>query len=135
VGEPVSAVSAAAVVAAPVPLPAIADGVSPGEVVEVEVVVPGGVVVGGFAPGVARPDDPGLLPVPATGVDPDVLELPGLGGVVPAGVGLGAGGLLEELDGLGLGAGFGVLLAAGGGLLGAPPEPNANPITVPGAGS
>jgi hypothetical protein len=65
-----------------------------------------------------------------------VLELPGRAGVVLAGLGLGAGGLLEELDdGVGLGDGLGVLeLAAGGGLLGAPPDPKAKPITVPGAG-
>ena len=61
-------------------------------------------------------------------------ELLGRAGVVPAGfgVGLGAGGLLEEDDGLGLGDGLGA--AAGGALLGAPPEPNANPITLPAPG-
>lgn len=107
----------------------------PGDVVEV--VVPGAVVVvDGLAPGVTLLGDPGrvLAPGPAAGVDPDVLELLGPAGVVPAG--LGAGGLLEELDdGLGFGDGLGVLeLAAGGALLGAPPEPNAKPMTVPEGG-
>jgi hypothetical protein len=51
------------------------------------------------------------------------------------GFGLGAGGLLDELDdGLGFVDCFGTV-AAGGAVLGAPPEPNAKPMTVPGAGS
>jgi hypothetical protein len=129
VGDPVSDVSAAAVVASPFP-------VDPGEVlpdVVEEVVVLGVVgVVDGLAPGVALADVPGL--VPAAGVDPGLLDVPGLAGVVPTGLGPGAGGLLEELEGLGFGDGLGVLVAAGGGLLGAPPDPNANPMTVPGAG-
>ena len=116
------------------PLPVEPEEVVPAEVVEV--VVPDVAVVDPFAPGVAL-GDPGVVPVlafePAAGVDPDVLEWPGAAGVVPAG--LGAGGLLELDDGLGFGDGLGAVgVAAGGGLLGAPPEPNANPITVPGAG-
>ena len=91
----------------------------------------------GLAPRVALADEPGVVLVPDADVDPDVPELPGLAGVVPAGFGLATGGLLDELDdGLGLGDGFGVLaVAAGGALLGAAPAPNANPTTVPGAGS
>jgi hypothetical protein len=93
------------------------------------------VVADGLAPGVALADDPETAP-PALGVVSDVLEPLGLAGVVPAGLGLAAGGLLEELDGLGRGVGFGWGLdaAAGGALLGAPPDPKANPITLPGAG-
>ena len=96
------------------------------------------VVADGLAPGVALADEPETAP-PALGVGPDWLEPLGLAGVVPAGLGLVAGGLLDELDGLGLGvgfgAGFGAVVAPGGGLLGAPPEPNANPMTLPAAGS
>jgi hypothetical protein len=42
-------------------------------------------------------------------------------------------GVLEVDEGLGLGDGFGA--AAGGGELGAPPAPKANPITLPAGGS
>jgi hypothetical protein len=102
--------------------------------------VTGAVVVVGFVPGVALADAPGTVPAPGAGADPDVLEAAGLAGVVAAGLGLAAGGLLEELDGLGfgdgLGDGFGALaVAAGGAVLGAAPAPNANPMTLPGAGS
>ena len=118
------------------PLP-VEPEVVPGDVVEV--VVPGAVVVDGLAPGVALPGEPGrvLAPEPGAGVDPEVPELLGRAGVVPTGLGVGAGGLLDELDdGLGFGDGFGVLeLGAGGGLLGAPPDPNANPMTLPEGGA
>jgi hypothetical protein len=101
----------------------------------VEVVLPGAVVEG-FAPSVALPADPGVVLPPAAGVDPEVaLETLGLAGVVPAGLGFVAGGVLDELDGLGLGAGFGVVVTAGGALLGAPPDPKANPMTLPEGGS
>ena len=109
------------------------DELVPGDVVEE--VLPGAVVVEDVAPGLALADDPGVAPVPAAGVDPEVLELPALAGVVTAGFGFVAGGLLDELEGLGLGDGLGVLaVAAGGALLGAAPDPNANPMTLPGAG-
>jgi hypothetical protein len=42
-------------------------------------------------------------------------------------------GLLDVGEGLGVGDGFGA--AAGGGLLGAPPEPKAKPMTLPDGGS
>lgn len=96
-----------------------------------------GRVVVDVVPEVALDDDPGAEPVRAAGVDPDVRELPDVDGVVPAGLGFAAGGLLDELDdGLGLGDGLGaVAVAAGGALLGAPPEPKANPMTLPLGGS
>jgi len=132
VGEPESVESARAAAAfAPSPVESV-------EVV-VPVVVPLGAVVvvlpGAEVDGLA----PGLVTEPAAEVGPgfapaELLELLGRGGVVLAGFGLGAGGRLDDEDGLGDGDGLGAALA-GGGLLGAPPEPNANPMTLPGAGS
>ena len=94
-------------------------------------VVPGAVVGAAFA----APEVAGVLP----GV---VRALVAAGRGVP-GVVRGAGAVLElELLGFGEGFGAGVLdgegagagVAAGGGVLGAAPLPNAKPITVPGAG-
>jgi hypothetical protein len=137
VGEPESGLSAAAAVVSALP---VESGGEAAFVVLVEVVAPGPVVVDGVVPGVAVVGEPDAVEPPAA-VEPDaVLELPGLG-VLAAGFGVGTGGLLDELDdGLGLGDGFGdgfgVLdVAAGGALLGAPPDPNAKPMTLPGAGS
>jgi hypothetical protein len=96
-----------------------------------DVVVLRGVVVDGFAPGLLTDElaaEPGVEPT-------ELLELLGLlgrAGVVLGGFGLGLDGLLDEEDGLGLGAGLGA--AAGGALLGAPPEPKANPMTLPAGG-
>jgi hypothetical protein len=90
------------------------------------------VVAEGLAPGVALAGEPRA--VPAAGVDPDELEPPGWAGVVPAGLGVVAGGFVDEL-GLGAGFGCGWAVAAGGALLGAPPDPKANPMTLPLGGS
>lgn len=104
-------------------LPGVA--VVEGAVVVVPVVAP--VVVPGFGT-----EEPGV-PGPGAVVDrADVAELLGLAGVELVGFGLGVDGLVDEDDGLGFGAGLGA--AAGGALLGAPPDPNANPMTLPGAG-
>lgn len=133
-GEPVSGAVAAAAVVSSEPVAPLGETVTE-PVVDVESF--GRVLVAdGFAPGVAAAEEPGDAPVPAAGLDAGVRELPDVDGVVPAGFGFTAGGLLDELDdGLGLGDGLGaVAVAAGGALLGAPPEPKAKPMTVPGAG-
>jgi hypothetical protein len=133
VGEPESVESARAPAAlAPSPVGSVG-AVAPVVVAPLAVVV---VLRGGegFVPGVVA--EPVPTPVPAVGVDPvDEPGLPGRAGVVAAGLGfgVGVGGRLDEEDGLGFGDGLGAT-AAGGGLLGAPPEPNANPMTVAGAG-
>lgn len=111
--------------------------------VAVEDGVPGAVDL--TEPGVARAD-PAVLPPdeepapdPTDGPDPPELgELPGRTGLVLDGLldGLGVEGLLDDEVGLGLGFGDGFgATAAGGALLGAPPDPKANPMTLPGAGS
>jgi hypothetical protein len=130
VGEPESVDAAPAAVGAAPALVASAAGVVVPDVVVV-VVLP--VVVPGFGLAFVT-DEPDLL-VPGARVDPaDVRELLGVAGVVLAGFGVGAGGLLDEDDALGLGEGLGAT-AAGGALVGAPPDPNAKPMTLPGAGS
>ena len=137
VGEPESVDSGWAAAALPPALVASPAGVVPlvaPSVGDGAVVLPSA-VVDGAAPGLVT-DEPAAELVPATDVDPaEVLELGGRAGVVPTGlgVGLGAGGRLDEDDGLGVGVGAGAE-APGGGLLGAPPEPKANPMTLPGAG-
>lgn len=129
-GEAESVDAASAAAATSPALVASAAGVVVVPEVVVVVVLP--VVFPGFAPAFVT-DEPDVL-VPVPGVDPaDVRELLGLAGVVLAGFGLGAGGLLDEDDGLGFGEGWGAT-AAGGALLGAPPDPNANPMTLPAAG-
>jgi hypothetical protein len=132
-GEPVESASAPAALT-PSPVESV-DSVVPVVVPLVDVVVlPPGAVVDGFAPGLVTDEPAAEL---ALGIEPaDVLDLLERTGVVLAGwgFGLGAGGRLDEDDGLGFGDGVDVA-APGGGLLGAPPEPNANPMTLPGAGS
>jgi hypothetical protein len=69
-----------------------------------------------------------------------VAPLPGVPPPLDVGWGGVLRGVLDVLDdglGVGLGLGFGVEVGvgAGGAELGAPPAPNAKPITVPGAGS
>ena len=129
-GEPESVDAAPAAVGAALALVASAAGVVVPDVVVV-VVLP--VVVPGFGLAFVT-DEPDLL-VPGARVDTaDVRELLGVAGVVLAGFGVGAGGLLDEDDALGLGEGLGAT-AAGGALVGAPPDPNAKPMTLPGAGS
>jgi len=138
-GEPESVESPRAAAAlAPSPVEAVGGVVS--EVVGVGGVVvavlPGAVVVG-VAPGLLTEPDVELLPAADVGPG-EALVLLGRAGPVPTGVGLGlgfgAGGRLDEDDGLGFGDGLGAA-APGGGLLGAPPEPKAKPMTLPGAGS
>ena len=136
IGVPESGPFAAAAVVSPDPVLPLGDTVTdPVGAVDVES-FGRTVVADGLAPGVGPADEPEAL-LPACGVEPDVLEPLGVAGVVPAGLGLAAGGLLDELDGLGRGVGFGAGLgaAAGGALLGAPPDPKANPITLPVGGS
>ncbi len=72
--------------------------------------------------------DFGVAEVVDRGV-PDVLEALGRGLAFGVGDELGLG------FGVGDGLGLGALAAAGGAVRGAPPDPKANPITVPGAGS
>jgi hypothetical protein len=132
-GEPWSVgLDDARVVPSSVPPPGVV-GAVPVEVAAelVVVVVCGAVVVRGFAPcvvpEVARglaPAGPGVLPDVARGAAA-LLELDALGVGEAFGDGLGDG----FGDGLGAGAD-----AAGGAELGAPPLPNAKPMTVPGAG-
>jgi hypothetical protein len=145
VGEPLSSVALAAWGAWSSPL---GEGCSPAVAVGCPGVVVAEVVARVVADLVAVP----VVPDPCVDApDPaDVAEVlracgavaPPLGVPPPVDVGRGAvlRGVLDVLDdglGVGLGLGFGVdvELGAGGALLGAPPEPNANPITVPGAGS
>lgn len=97
---------------------------------------------GVVADGVVRPAD-GVVPAVALPVLVPFADVPL--DVVPPGVELLCAGVEElvrgVLDGFGVGVGvedelgFGVLVLAGGAELGCPPEPNANPMTVPGAGS
>lgn len=132
-GEPESVDAAPAAVGAAPALVASAAGVVVPDVVVVVVVVVLPVVVPGFGLAFVT-DEPDLL-VPGARVGPaDVRELLGVAGVVLAGFGVGAGGLLDEDDALGLVEGLGAT-AAGGALVGAPPDPNAKPMTLPGAGS
>jgi len=136
----------------------VGEGSSPAVVVVAPAEVAAPALVGlGFA--VVAPA-PGLTPapgLPVDGVDPVAVApevLRGVAALVPPDAlpptlppvaverGVVARGVLDGLDDglgveLGVGLGFGVdeAVGAGGALLGAPPEPNANPITVPGAGS
>ena len=131
--EPVSLPVASAAAVVPSPVESV-DGLVPVVVVSVlgDVLVLPPAVVDGFAPDVVVDElagEPGVEPAEA-------LELLGRAGVVIAGFGFGVvlDGLLDEDDGLGFGRGDGWGAAAGGALLGAPPEPKANPMTLPAGG-
>ena len=131
--EPVSLPVASAAAVVPSPVESV-DGLVPVVVVTLlgDVLVLPPAVVDGFAPDVVVDElagEPGVEPAEA-------LELLGRAGVVIAGFGFGVvlDGLLDEDDGLGFGRGDGWGAAAGGALLGAPPEPKANPMTLPAGG-
>lgn len=124
--------------------PEVAPEVDPEAVAEVAPedafvgLLPGEVVA---ADAVLRPDD-GVVPALALAVLVPATVVPLL--AVARGVEVPCAGVDElvrgVLDGFGVGfgvgdeLGFGVLVRAGGAVRGAPPDPNANPMTVPGAG-
>jgi hypothetical protein len=128
VGAAASGVADASVLAVPPPV-GLADPLADAVALGVADAVAFVVVVG--SPGAVVAPDPDDVVEPAALPDPDV-EVPD---VVVAGFEVGSGAAVVALGLVVVGAGLLVAGGEGGAMPGWPPEPNAKPTTLPGAGS